>query len=161
MVRRTTSLMTALGIALVVMVVVILLSFVTGLRQSLELVGEPGHSIVLTAALPPRGKLVLASRRTVRARPEIATDACGAALFSPEMVVPFNAAVNRPAIQFRAASLAVCHGRISSASRTQADCRAMAGTGSRRDGDWPKAGGAIPRAGVARASDTDGGRGQS
>jgi ABC-type lipoprotein release transport system permease subunit len=37
-VRRTTSLMTALGIALVVMVVVILLSFVSGLRQSLELV---------------------------------------------------------------------------------------------------------------------------
>jgi putative ABC transport system permease protein len=41
----------------------------------------------------------------LRSRPEIATDASGAELFSPEMVVPFNAAIKRPAVQFRPASL--------------------------------------------------------
>jgi putative ABC transport system permease protein len=107
MVRRTTSMMTALGIALVVMVVVILLSFVSGLRQSLELVGEPGHWIVLSRGTVSEGESYIPRGQAdlLRTRPEIATDASGATLFSPEMVVPFNAAVNRPAVQFRPASL--------------------------------------------------------
>jgi putative ABC transport system permease protein len=107
MVRRTTSLMTALGIALVVMVVVILLSFVGGLRQSLELAGEPGHWIILSRGTVSEGESYIPREQSdvLRTRPEIATDASGAPLFSPEMVVPFNAAVNRPAIQFRPASL--------------------------------------------------------
>jgi len=107
MVRRTTSLMTALGIALVVMVVVILLSFVSGLRQSLELAGEPGHWIVLSRGTVSEGESYIPREQAdiLRSRPEIATDASGAALFSPEMVAPFNAAVKRPAIQFRPASL--------------------------------------------------------
>lgn len=107
MVRRTTSLMTALGIALVVMVVVILLSFVSGLRQSLELVGEPGHWIVLSRGTVSEGESYIPREQAdiLRSRPEIATDSSGVALFSPEMVVPFNAAVKRPAIQFRPASL--------------------------------------------------------
>jgi putative ABC transport system permease protein len=107
MVRRTTSLMTALGIALVVMVVVILLSFVGGLRQSLELAGEPGHWIILSRGTVSEGESYIPREQSdvLRTRPEIATDASGAPLFSPEMVVPFNAAVNRPAVQFRPASL--------------------------------------------------------
>ncbi len=107
MVRRTTSLMTALGIALVVMVVVILLSFVSGLRQSLELVGEPGHWIVLSRGTVSEGESYIPREQAdiLRSRSEIATDSSGVALFSPEMVVPFNAAVKRPAIQFRPASL--------------------------------------------------------
>ncbi|MGD0119163.1 MAG: ABC transporter permease [Candidatus Binatus sp.] len=107
MVRRTTSLMTALGIALVVMVVVILLSFVSGLRRSLELVGEPGHWIVLSRGTVSEGESYIPREQAdiLRTRPEIATDASGAVLFSPEMVVPFNAAVKRPAIQFKPASL--------------------------------------------------------
>jgi putative ABC transport system permease protein len=107
MVRRTTSLMTALGIALVVMVVVILLSFVGGLRQSLELAGEPGHWIILSRGTVSEGESYIPREQSdvLRTRPEIATDASGAALFSPEMVVPFNAAINRPAVQFRPASL--------------------------------------------------------
>jgi putative ABC transport system permease protein len=107
MVRRMTSAMTALGIALVVMVVVILLSFVSGLRRSLELVGEPGHWIILSRGTYSEGESYIprAQADILRARAEIATDASGAALFSPEMVVPFNAAVNRPATQFRPASL--------------------------------------------------------
>jgi ABC-type antimicrobial peptide transport system permease subunit len=107
MVRRTTSLMTALGIAMVVMVVVILLSFVSGLRQSLELAGEPGHWIILSRGTVSEGESYIPREQSdiLRTRPEIATDASGAELFSPEMVVPFNAAVNRPAVQFRPASL--------------------------------------------------------
>jgi putative ABC transport system permease protein len=107
MVRRTTSLMTALGIALVVMVVVILLSFVGGLRQSLELAGEPGHWIILSRGTVSEGESYIPREQSdvLRTRPEIATDASGAPFFSPEMVVPFNAAINRPAVQFRPASL--------------------------------------------------------
>src|SRR5208337_1828655 len=107
MVRRPTSLMTALGIALVVMVVVILLSFVSGLRRSLELVGEPGHWIILSRGTVSEGESYISRQQAdiLRSRSEIATDSSGAALFSPEMVVPFNAAVNRPAKQFRPASL--------------------------------------------------------
>jgi putative ABC transport system permease protein len=107
MVRRTTSLMTALGIALFVMLVVILLNFVSGLRQSLELAGEPGHWIILSRGTVSEGESYIPREQSdlLRTRPEIATDASGAELFSPEMVVPFNAAVNRPAVQFRPASL--------------------------------------------------------
>lgn len=107
MVRRTTSLMTALGIALVVMVVVILLSFVSGLRQSLELAGEPGHWIILSRGTSSEGESYIPREQAdiLRTRPEIATNSSGAALFSPEMVVPFNAALDRPANQFRPASL--------------------------------------------------------
>jgi putative ABC transport system permease protein len=86
---------------------VILLSFVGGLRQSLELAGEPGHSIILSRGTVSEGESYIAREQSdvLRTRPEIATDASGAPLFSPEMVVPFNAAVNRPAVQFRPASL--------------------------------------------------------
>src|SRR5258707_2123617 len=107
MVRRTTSLMTALGIALVVMVVVILLSFVGGLRQSLELAGEPGHWIVLSRGTVSEGESYIPREQAdiFRTRSEIATDAAAAELFSPEIVVPFNAAIKRPAVQFRPASL--------------------------------------------------------
>jgi len=107
LVRRTSSLMTALGIAMVVMVVVILLSFVSGLRRSLELVGEPGHWIVLSRGTVSEGESYIPREQAdlLRTRAEIATDASGFALFSPEMVVPFNAAVKRPAAQFRPASL--------------------------------------------------------
>jgi putative ABC transport system permease protein len=107
MVRRTTSLMTALGIALVVMVVVILLSFVSGLRQSLELAGEPGHWIIISRGTVSEGESYIPREQAdiLRNRSEIATGASGAELFSPEMMVPFNAALKRPAVQFKPASL--------------------------------------------------------
>src|SRR5260370_38706258 len=99
MVRRTTSLMTALGIALVVMVVVILLSFVGGLRQSLELAGEPGHWIVLSRGTVSEGESYIPREQSdvLRTRPEIATDEAGAGLFSPGMVLPVHRAVKAPA----------------------------------------------------------------
>lgn len=98
--------MTALGVALFVMVVVILLSFVGGLRQSLELAGEPGHWIVLSRGTVSEGESYIprAQADILRARAEIASDSSGA-FFSPEMVVPFNAAVKRSAVKFRPATL--------------------------------------------------------
>jgi putative ABC transport system permease protein len=107
MVRRTTSIMTALGVALVVMVVVILLSFVGGLRRSLELAAEPGSWIVLSRGTTSEGESYISRDQfdILRTRPEIATTASGASLISPEMVVPFNAAVKRPANQFQPATL--------------------------------------------------------
>jgi len=107
MVRRTTSLMTAFGVALVVMVVVILLSFVCGLRASLELAGEPGNWIILSRGTVSEGESYIPREQSdlLRTRSEIATDASGKALFSPEMVVPFNAGIKRPATQFQPASL--------------------------------------------------------
>jgi ABC-type antimicrobial peptide transport system permease subunit len=107
MVRRTTSLMTSLGVALVVMVVVILLSFVSGLRASLELAGEPGNWIILSRGTVSEGESYIPREEAdiLRTRPEIATDASGKAMFSPEMVVPFNAGIKRPASRFQPASL--------------------------------------------------------
>src|SRR6266481_7924781 len=107
LVRRTTSLMTAFGVALVVMVVVILLSFVSGLRASLELAGEPGNWIILSRGTVSEGESYIPREQSdlLRTRPEIAADASGKALFSPEMVVPFNAGIKRPATQFQPASL--------------------------------------------------------
>ncbi len=107
MVRRTTSLMTATGVALVVMVVVVLLSFVGGLRRSLRLAGQPGVWIVLSRGTSSEGESYIPRQQAdiLRSRADIATDPSGAALFSPEMVTPFNAAVKRPAIQFRPATL--------------------------------------------------------
>ena len=107
MVRRTTSLMTSMGVALVVMVVVILLSFVSGLRASLELAGEPGNWIVLSRGTVSEGESYIAREEAdiLRIRPEIATDASGKVMFSPEMVVPFNAGIKRPASRFQPASL--------------------------------------------------------
>jgi putative ABC transport system permease protein len=107
MVRRTTSLMTALGVALVVMIVVILLSFVSGLRASLELAGQPGNWIILSRGTTSEGESYIPREEAdmLRTRPEIATDASGKVLFSPEMVVPFNAGVKRAASHFQPASL--------------------------------------------------------
>ena len=107
MVRRTTSLMTSMGVALVVMVVVILLSFVSGLRASLELAGEPGNWIILSRGTVSEGESYIPREEAdiLRTRPEIATDASGKAMFSPEMVVPFNAGIKRPASRFQPASL--------------------------------------------------------
>src|SRR5260370_6281456 len=107
MVRRTTSLMTVLGVALVVMVVVMLRGLVSGLRASLELAGEAGNWIILSRGTVSEGESYIPREEAdiLRTRPEIATDASGKALFSPEMVVPFNAGIRRPANRFQPASL--------------------------------------------------------
>jgi len=107
MVRRTTSLMTAAGVALVVMILVLLLNVVGGLRKSLELAGDPEVWILLSRGTSSEVESFIPRDEfdVLRTRPEIATTASGDALISPEMVVPFNAALKRPANQFRPAFL--------------------------------------------------------
>jgi putative ABC transport system permease protein len=107
MVRRTTSIMTASGIAFVVLIMVLLLSLVGGLRKSLEAAGERGNWIVLSRGTSSETESFIrrAEFDVLRTRPEIAVGDSGEPLISPEVVVPFNAAVKRPANQFRAAYL--------------------------------------------------------
>ncbi|MGO9453725.1 MAG: ABC transporter permease [Candidatus Binataceae bacterium] len=107
MVRRTTSLMTAAGVALVVMILVLLLNVVGGLRRSLELAGNPDVWILLSRGTSSEVESFIPRDEfdVLRTRPEIATTASGDALISLEMVVPFNAAIRRPATQFHPAFL--------------------------------------------------------
>lgn len=107
MVRRTTSLMTAFGVGLVVMILVLLLSLVDGLRRSLELAGEPHHWILLSRGTNSEVESYIPREEfdVLRTRPEIAFDSSGKALISPEVMVPFNAAVKRAANQFQPAYL--------------------------------------------------------
>lgn len=102
-VRLTTSLMTAFGVGLVVMILVLLLSLVDGLRRSLELAGEPHHWILLSRGTNSEVESYIPREEfdVLRTRPEIAVDSSGKALISTEVVVPFNAAVKRAANQFR------------------------------------------------------------
>ena len=92
---------------MVVMVVVVLMSFVSGLRLSLELSGEKGNWILLSRGITSEGESFIPRQEfdILRTRSEIAADSTGAALISPEVVVPFNAAVKRPATEFRPANL--------------------------------------------------------
>ncbi len=106
-VRRTTSVLTALGIALVAMVVVVLLSLISGIRRSLELAADPGVWILLSRGIDSEPESYISREQfdILRTRPEIATSSDGAVLISPELVTPFNAAVKRPANQFYPARL--------------------------------------------------------
>lgn len=107
MVRRTTSLMTGLGVALVVMILVLLLNFVGGLRKSFELTSDRRGWIVLGRGTSSEVESYIPREAfdVLRSRPEIIVDRAGRALISPELVVPFNAAVKRPVSQFQPAYL--------------------------------------------------------
>ncbi len=106
-VRRLTALMTAAGVGMVVMIIVLLLSLVGGLRHSLELAGDPDNWIVLSRGTTSEVESYISRDQyeILRTRAEIATDKSGQALISPEMVQSFNAAVDRPATQFQPAYL--------------------------------------------------------
>lgn len=96
--RRTTSLMTALGVALVVMLLLILLGFIAGLRRTVILARTRGNWIVLSRGVSnePGSYITRQEYEVVRARPEIELAAGGVALISPEMVTGFNAEPGQP-----------------------------------------------------------------
>jgi putative ABC transport system permease protein len=91
-IRRTTSLMTALGVALVVMILFIILGFVAGLRRAMLESGRRDNWIVLSRSITsePASFVTLEQFEIIRSRPEIATAAGGVVLASPEMVTAFN-----------------------------------------------------------------------
>ncbi len=94
LVRRTTSLMTALGVALVVMILFILLGFTSGLRRTvLQQSGTGGAWIVLSRGVSnePGSYITREQYDILKSRSEIAADGSGEPLISPEGVTGFDA----------------------------------------------------------------------
>jgi putative ABC transport system permease protein len=97
-VRWTSSVMTALGVALVVMILFLLLGFVAGLRLTMIRAGDGANWIALSRGVTsePGSYVTLDQYEIVRARPELAQGIDGAPLVSPEMVTAFNPAADGP-----------------------------------------------------------------
>lgn len=97
-VRRTTSIMTALGVALVVMILLLLLGFVEGLRHTMLLAGTRGNWVMHSRGVTSESASYISRDEyvTIRTRPEIAADASGAALLSPELVTGFDPDPDQP-----------------------------------------------------------------
>jgi len=92
MVRRTTSAMTAMGVALVVMILFILLGFIAGLRSAVLGSSRRSNWIVLSRSVTsePASFVTREQYEIIKSRPEIEPDPDGAAMVSPEMVTAFN-----------------------------------------------------------------------
>ena len=90
--------MTAMGVALVVMILFILLGFVAGLRQTMLRAGAGNNWIVLSRGVTsePGSYVTLDQYEIIRARPELAKHDDGTALVSPEMVTAFNPEADGP-----------------------------------------------------------------
>ncbi len=101
MVRRTTSLMTAAIVALVVMILFILLGFIEGLRATMTNAAERGNWIVLSRSVTTESSSYVSREQyeIIRARREIAPDAGGEPLVSPEIVAAFNPTPDGPLAQ--------------------------------------------------------------
>ena len=97
MVRRATSIMTAVVVALVVMILFILSGFVAGLRATVLRSAAGENWIVSAAALPTKAAATsrATSTRSSKAGTKIATTSDGQALVSPEVVTGFNPAANQ------------------------------------------------------------------
>src|SRR5208337_3549545 len=98
LVRRTTSVMTALGVALVVMILVILLGFIAGLRYTVLSAAGRDNWIVLARGVTsePGSYIAREQYQIIRTRPEVATAPSGEALVSPEIVTGFDPAPDEP-----------------------------------------------------------------
>jgi ABC-type antimicrobial peptide transport system permease subunit len=92
MVRRMTSAMTAIGIAMVVLILFILFGFAAGLRTTVLKAALRGNWIVLSrgTTAEPQSFVTREQYDVLKTRLEIALSATGAALVSPEMVTAFN-----------------------------------------------------------------------
>lgn len=86
--RKTTSIMTALGIALTVAVLLSILALVDGLRTSLAATGHPLNILVLRKGSNAELNSVFTPEQyqVIRAKPGIATDAQGQPLASLELI---------------------------------------------------------------------------
>lgn len=102
-VRRTTTLMTALGIALTVAVLLAILSLVTGLRNAFASTGVPGNVLVMrqSAESELSSNFTRSQFQDLKLRSGIKRDAAGQPLASLEMVstvllesVDFEAGIN-------------------------------------------------------------------
>lgn len=101
MVRRTTSLMTMMGVALVAMVLLILSGFIAGLRRTVLSAGSHGVWIVLSRGVTsePGSYITREQFNIIKDRAEIARDASKVPLISPEFVTGFFADPDKPYAQ--------------------------------------------------------------
>jgi putative ABC transport system permease protein len=98
MVRRTTSAMTAIVVALVVMLLFILSGFVEGLKQTVMRNAVSDNWILLSRGTTsePDSFISHDQYEIVKSRPQILTDAKGQALISPEISTGFNSNPEAP-----------------------------------------------------------------
>ena len=98
MVRRVTSMTTALVISLVVMILFILSGFISGLRATVLGSAVEGDWIILSrgATSEPDSYITREQYEILRSRPQVARDANGQELVSPEIVTGFNPAPDKP-----------------------------------------------------------------
>jgi len=95
--RMTSSAMTAVSVAMVVSVLTILLGFVDGMRRTVTLAGERDHWVILErGVLVESGYISHESYDILKTMPEIATDAAGNPLLSPEDVNGFDPTPDAP-----------------------------------------------------------------
>lgn len=95
--RITTSAMTAMSVALVVMVLTILLGFVDGMRRTVTLAAERGHYMILQRGLTVEaGYIDHPTLQVLETRPEIAADRAGHPLISPEFLIGFDPTPDAP-----------------------------------------------------------------
>ena len=89
LVRKGTAAMTAMGIAMVVAVFVMTLAIAQGFRATLVASGSPGNAIVLRkgATAETVSAVLRADLPIVDSLPQVARDAGGRPLTSPELVV--------------------------------------------------------------------------
>src|ERR1700676_2464580 len=100
--RRATSLMTILGVGMVAMIFVILFGFIGGLESTLLNAGGAQNWILLDrGALQENASVIQRGQLDVlRVRPELATDADGTPLMSPEIIIGLNVSRDRRFKQF-------------------------------------------------------------
>jgi putative ABC transport system permease protein len=101
MVRRVTSLTTALVISLVVMILFILSGFIAGLRATVLGSAVEGDWIILSRGTTsePDSYITHEQYEILRSHPQIAQDEQGRELISPEIVTGFNPAPDKPFAQ--------------------------------------------------------------
>lgn len=91
-VRKMSTIFTALGIALVVFIFISMLAFVQGLRGALTTTGSPSNAIVLRggATSEIQSYIPRDDAAMLRGLPEVAMDASGAPLVTADLVVVTN-----------------------------------------------------------------------
>ncbi len=100
--RRTSSVMTVLGVALVAMTLFLILGLFEGLRHTVRAGAGAGNWVVLErgATAEPGSYISHAQLQILSARSEIATDAKGASLMSPEYISGLNVSPDRRRTRF-------------------------------------------------------------
>src|SRR5215475_3335998 len=100
--RRATSLMTVLGLGMVAMIFVILFGFIGGLKSTMLNASAAQNWVLLSSGAPDETASFIPRQQieVVRVRPEVALDADGQALVSPEIFAGVNISPDKHVRQF-------------------------------------------------------------